>query len=49
MIRITMEFLQEKAVKATKQKEEKRMKNLSPRKKKACHNVSTALLKASRR
>jgi cytochrome c5 len=35
-------FLQEKAVEATKQKEEKR-KNLSPRTRKACHSVSTAL------
>jgi hypothetical protein len=32
-------------VEATKQKEEKR-KNLSPRNMKACHSVSTALLKS---
>jgi hypothetical protein len=38
-------FLQEKAVEATKQKEEKR-KTLSPRNRKACHSVSTALLKS---
>jgi hypothetical protein len=35
-------FLQEKTMEATKQKEEKR-KNLSPRNRKACHSVSTAL------
>jgi hypothetical protein len=37
--------LQEKAVEATKQKK-KRGKNLSPGKRKACHSVSTALLKS---
>jgi hypothetical protein len=37
-------FLQEKAVEATKQKEEKR-ERLSPRNRKACHSVGTALLK----
>jgi hypothetical protein len=38
-------FLQEKAVEATKQIEEKR-KNLSPRNRKACHSVGTALLES---
>jgi hypothetical protein len=33
-------------VEATKQKEEKREKTLSPRSRKACHRVSTALLKS---
>jgi hypothetical protein len=44
LIRI-VNSLQEKAVEATKQKEEKR-KNLSPRNRKACHSVGTALLKS---
>jgi hypothetical protein len=41
-------FLQEKAVEITKQKEEKRekRKNLSPRNRKACHSVNNALLKS---
>jgi hypothetical protein len=46
-IRITMEFLQEKAVKATKQKEEKRMKNLSPMKKR--HATTSVLPSLKRR
>jgi hypothetical protein len=38
-------FLQEKAAQATKQKDKKR-NNLSPRNKKACHNISIALLQS---
>jgi hypothetical protein len=38
-------FLQEKAVETAKQKEE-RGENLSPRNRKACHRVSTALLQS---
>jgi hypothetical protein len=38
-------FLQEKAVEATKQKD-KRGKNLSPRNRKACHSIGTALMKS---
>jgi hypothetical protein len=42
---MSRKFLQEKAVEATKQKEEER-ENLSPRNMKACHSVGTALLKS---
>jgi hypothetical protein len=38
-------FLREKAVEATKQKDEKR-KRPSPRNRKACHSLGTALLKS---
>jgi uncharacterized protein len=43
---INENFLQEKAVEATKQKKKKGGKKLSPRNRKACHSTSTALLHA---
>jgi hypothetical protein len=45
LLSLAVNCLQEKTVEATKQKEEKR-KNVSPRNRKACHSVGTALLKS---
>jgi hypothetical protein len=46
LILIIKNYYKKKAVEATKQKEEKRKKPKSPRNRKACHSISTALLKS---